>query len=110
MPLILSVVNGVTEKKEAITIVKKQITDTLAVIQDHKTIETPYYIGITSTEALQRKDLDPMDETTMKKDVISRRWQDHKGKGKDGIVIVTVITQDIVEALGVDKYKPFVPI
>ena len=91
---------GVTEKKEAITIVKQQITDTLARIQDHKTIETPYYIGITSTEALQRKDLHPMDETTMKKDVISKRWQDHKGKGNDGIVIVTVITQVFAKAMG----------
>lgn len=43
--------------------------------------------------------LNPMDEDTMKKDHINATWRRHKRARKDGMVVVTVITNQVVHCM-----------
>lgn len=97
----LTSLNGVTTTDEAVKNVDKQITDTLAALQKVKTIDSEtVYIGKTSTKKMQRCDaLDPMDENTMEKSVIGIRYQAHMRDGRDVMILVTVVTQTVAEAL-----------
>ena len=62
-----------------------------------------FSIGKTYAHKAQRADkLDPLDESTFKKKGIQNRWTFHQTKeyGKDGMVVVAVITNDVAKNLG----------
>ena len=61
------------------------------------------YIGKSFVRQKKKKRFDPMDSTTFKKEGISSRWGDHRTKdyGRDGMVVLTVITREIATQLGV---------
>lgn len=94
--------SGVTDLRDAVQKVEQHIKSIISAIpaKGYKRRIKKFYIGKTSTwKTTSCHSLDPTKTDTMIKDNINSRWRQHKKAGKDSMVVVTVITNEVAEAL-----------
>ena len=91
--------DGVTNVEQAVKMTFERITETLTALSGTHEIEK-FYIGKTSTRKLLKYHaIDPMNKDTMIKDRINGTWSRHRLAKRDGMVIVTVVTEKVAKAL-----------
>ena len=98
----LTSLKGTTTIEEATGTVANQITDTIRSLssQSHLQPIEKIYIGKTSTWKIQKyPEIDPMNQNTMNKQRINGRWNNHKSAGKDGMVIVAVLNEEVAKSM-----------
>lgn len=66
-----------------------------------------FYIGKTFVQSKKKRKINPMNPTTWRKGGISSRWGDHRKEdyGKDGMVVIAVITRDQVPHREIDDER-----
>ena len=90
-----------TTVDKATKITVQQINDTLTALSDSMPIEK-FYIGKTSCSKVKKPEItaiDPTDENTITKGLLSGRWSWHSRAGKDGLVVVAIITEEVAQNL-----------
>ena len=94
---------GAENLKDAVDIVYRKICDVLSdmYIGTGKRIGQ-FYIGKTFTHKHKKRVFNPLDPNTFRKEGISSRWRTHKEKsyGKNGMVVVAVVTHPVAVRLG----------
>lgn len=108
----LTSLEGVGKLEDAVKKVKEQINATLNALDPQKSKIKSFFIGKTSTVGLKGRPsiktsgknsattINHKDKNTMAKDHICSRWEDHMRNRKDGMVVVTVITEEIAKQFG----------
>ena len=96
----------ITTFRTAVNAIERQIKKVLQEEESemHRKIDL-FSIGKTNANATAKADfLDPLDEDTFTKKGISNRWRAHKDTdyGKDGMVVVAIITDDVADTLDYD--------
>ena len=77
----------------------KKIEDIFTDLQIQKDAEVDkFYIGKTFAQSTKRGKINPLNPHTWRKGGISNRWRDHKEEeyGRDGMIVIAVITRDQV--------------
>ena len=96
----------ITSFQTAVNAIERQIKKVLQEEESemHRKIDL-FSIGKTNANKTAKADfLDPLDENTFTKKGISNRWRAHKDTdyGKDGMVVVAIITDDVADTLDYD--------